>query len=57
MKYTAEDINKFREYVGQASVYVGDARDTELSDNLDGVLDFLVYVLDTFYPMTEEASK
>lgn len=57
MKYTAEDINKFRECLYQASGYINDARDTELSDNLDEVLDFLVYLLDTFYPMTEEASK
>ena len=54
MKYTAEDINRFREYLYQASGYINDARDTELSDNLDEVLDFLVYLLDTFYPMTEE---
>ena len=53
MKYTAEDINKFREYVGQASDYVQDVDDDELYENLDKVLDFLVYVLDTFYPMEE----
>lgn len=53
MKYTAEEINKFREYVGQATDYVHDARDRELNDKLDEVLDFLVYVLDTFYPMEE----
>jgi hypothetical protein len=56
MKYTPDEINKFREYVAQASDYAHDARDRELTDNLDEVLDFLVYVLDTFYPMKEEAS-
>ena len=56
MKYTAEDINKFREYIGQASDYVQDVDDDELYENLDKVLDFLVYVLDTFYPMEEEAN-
>lgn len=53
MKYTAEQINKFRDYVGQASDYVQDVDDDELYENLDSVLDFLVYVLDTFYPMKE----
>ena len=34
-----------------------DVDDDELYENLDKVLDFLVYVLDTFYPTTEEVSK
>lgn len=53
MKYTVEDINRFREYVALASDYVGDAKDTELEENLDDVLDYLVHTLDAFYPEGE----
>ena len=57
MKYKPDDINRFREYVAQASDYVNDMDDDELYQNLDEVLDFLVYMLDTFYPIIEEGKE
>lgn len=50
MKYTVEDINRFRKYIGHAIQYAEDAGDKDVAEQCDHALDFLVYVLDNFYP-------
>ena len=49
IKYTAEDINRFRDTIADAMGYVDDAGDEELIDQMDQILDYLVYLLDEIY--------
>lgn len=47
MKYTVEDINKFRKSIADAISYAEDAGDQECANECDNALDFLVHILNT----------
>ena len=46
MKYTPKQINKFRDTISDAIDYADDAGDEALVEELDNIIDFLVYTLD-----------